>query len=147
MGRHRMVATVVVASVVGLCSPVISVAQQATPPQPAWTVAYYQVEWPKVDSLRKLVQTYTLPTVDEAKKAGTLLDYRMLIHHYAGRDNVVIMQKYSSWAAIDSDSSYGVAFRRLFPDSTKRKAINDGFTWAFGNGLHRDEIYGEVLKP
>ena len=142
-----MVTVGVVASAVGLCSPAISVAQQATPPQPVWTVAYFQVDWPKVDSLRKLFQTYTLPTVDEAKKAGTLLDYRVLIHSYAGRDNVVLMQKYSSWAAINSDSSFDVAFRRLFPDSTKRKGINDGFSWAFGNGLHRDEIYGEVLKP
>jgi len=76
-------------------------AQQATStPQVFWAVSYYQVDWPKVDRLMKLVRAYTLPTVDEAKKMGVLLDYRILIHDWAGRDNVVIMQKFSRFGAI-----------------------------------------------
>jgi hypothetical protein len=122
-------------------------AQQATPtPQVFWAVSYYQVDWPKVDSLMKLVRAYTLPTVDEAKKMGVLLDYRILIHDWAGRDNVVIMQKFSRFGAIHDDTSFRAAYHRLVPDSTKRKTINDAFSSIFGGGLHRDEIYTEVTK-
>jgi hypothetical protein len=94
----------------------------------------------------KLFRAYTLPTVDEAKKMGVLLDYRILIHSWAGRDNVVIMQKFGSFGAIHSDTSFGAAFRRLVPDSTKRRAVNDAFNAIFGSGLHHDEIYSEVTK-
>ena len=121
--------------------------QQAAPAQQAfWAVSYYQIDWPKVDSLTKLFRAYTLPTADEAKKMGVLLDYRLLIHSWAGRDNVVIMQKFSSFGAIHTDTSFDVAYRRIVHDSTKRKAINDAFNAIFGNGLHRDEIYREVTK-
>src|SRR4026208_2451799 len=95
--------------------PIRSPGQQAAPPKETyWTVAYYQVDWPKVDSLTKLFRTYTLPLVDEVKKSGGLLDYRILIHNMAGRDNVVIMQKFSSWSAIhDSDAIFQAAIRRI----------------------------------
>ena len=65
----------------------------------------------------------------------------------AGRDNVVIMQKFSSFAAIhENDPIFQAAFRRIQPDSIKRKAVFDGFGYVFGGGLHRDEIYTEVTK-
>jgi len=121
-------------------------AAQAPAQQAFWTVSYYQVDWPKVDSLTKLFKAYTLPMVEEAKKSGGLLDYKILIHSWAGRDNVVIMQKFSSFAAIHSDTSMNVALRRIVPDSTKRKAVQNAFNWTVGNGLHRDEIYAEVTK-
>ena len=147
MRRHILAAsTFSLASLLTL--PAISLAQQATEhSQVYWTVSSYQVDWPKVDSLRKLVQAYTLPTVAEAKKGGTLLDYHFLIHAWAGRDNVVIMQAHSSFDAINSDSSFDVAFRRLNPDSTKRKMINDAFGAILSGGLHHDEIFTEVRKP
>src|SRR5580765_3175745 len=46
---------------------------QAPAQQAFWTVSYYQIDWPKVDSLTKLIKAYTFPTVEEAKKSGGLL--------------------------------------------------------------------------
>jgi len=115
-------------------------------PAPYWYVSYYQVEWSKVDSLSKLVRAYTLPIVEEQKKLGTLLDYRILIHSHGSRDNVVIVRKLASWAAIDRDTTLQIAYRRVFPDSLKRKEINGAFNWVFAGGLHRDEIYREVVR-
>lgn len=122
-------------------------AQPAPTPQHYVTVASYQVDFSKVDSLSKLVRAYSLPIADEAKKMGVLLEYRVLIHYYAGRDNVVILRKFNSWGAIQSDTSYNAAFRRLVPDSLKRRAINDAFSAIFGSNLHHDEIYAEVVRP
>jgi hypothetical protein len=61
-------------------------------------------------------------------------------------DNVVIIRKYSSFDAINSDTTFAAAMRRITPDSTKRKAVNDAFNSIFGSGLHHDEIYAEVTK-
>jgi hypothetical protein len=63
----------------------------------------------------KLFRAYTVPTVDEAKKMGVLLDYRILIHSWAGRDNVVIMQKFGSFGAIHSDTSSARRFAGWYP--------------------------------
>ena len=115
-------------------------------PQTYWLVSYYEIDWPKVDSLTKLFKAYTLPTADEAKKQGVLLDYRIFIHSYAGRENVVIMQRFNSFGAIQADTSVNAAFRRLVPDASKRKTILDAFNSSFGGGLHRDEIYTEVTR-
>lgn len=111
-----------------------------------WTVSSFQIPFPKIDSLMRLTRAYTLPTVEEAKKAGTLLDYRVLIHAWAGRDNVVIMRAYNSWDAIRNDTTYGAAFRRLHPDSTERRTIGRAFNEIFGDGIHHDEIYQEITK-
>jgi hypothetical protein len=147
MRRHILAASAL-SLVLMLSLPTTSFAQQATGhSQVYWTMSSYQVDWPKVDSLRKLVEAYTLPIVAEAKKGGTLLDYRFLIHSWAGRDNVVIMRAFNTFDAINSDSSFDVAFRRLNPDSTKRKMINDAFGAILGGGLHHDEIFTEVTKP
>jgi len=120
--------------------------QAASARETFWVVSYYEVEWPKVDSLTKLMRAYTMPVVEEAKKSGGLLDYRVLIHSYAGRENVVILQKFSSFAAIHNDTAWLAAIRRITPDSTKRRVVQDAFNSIFGSGLHRDEIYTEVTK-
>ena len=121
--------------------------QQAAPPRETfWVVSYYEVEWPKVDSLTKLFRAYTFPVIEEAKKSGGLLDFKILIHSYAGRENVVFMRKYSSFGAIHTDTSFNAAIRRITPDSTKRRVVQDAFNSIFGSGLHRDEIYTEVTK-
>jgi hypothetical protein len=140
--------TIALALSLAAVAPSSSHGQQAAPPKEAyWTVAYYQVDYPKMDSLTKLLRAYQLPVVDEVKKSGGLLDYRILIHNMAGRDNVVIMQKFSSWSAIhDSDAAFQAAIRRIQPDSIKRKAVLDAFGSIFGGGLHRDEIYTEVTR-
>lgn len=140
--------TIVLALSLAAVVPNRSSSQQTAPAKEAyWTVAYYQVDWPKVDSLTKLVRMYQLPVVDEVKKSGLLLDYRVLIHYMAGRDNVVVMMKFTSFAAIhDNNAIFQAALLRVQPDSIKRKAVLDGFNYVFGNGLHRDEIYTEVTR-
>jgi hypothetical protein len=115
--------------------------QQAAPARETfWVVSYYEVEWPKVDSLTKLFRAYTFPVVEDAKKSGGLLDYKILIHSYAGRENVVFMRKYSSFGAIHTDTSFNAAIRRITPDSTKRRVVQEAFNSIFGASLHRDEI-------
>jgi hypothetical protein len=128
-------------------TPGLAAAQQAPAHATVfWTVSSFQVPFSKVDSLMKLTRAYTLPAVEEAKKAGALLDYRVLIHSWAGRDNVVILRAYSSWDAIHNDTTFGAAARRLQPDSAKRRMVNEAFNEIFGTGIHHDEIYQEITK-
>jgi hypothetical protein len=135
-------------AVVALALTGLAFRPQAAQQQPAayWYLSYYQVDFPKVDSLARLVRTYTLPVVEEQKKLGALLDYRFLVHRHGGRDNVVIMRKVASWATIERDTTFQVAFRKVFPDSLKRREINAALQWAFAGGLHRDEIFSEVTR-
>lgn len=127
-------------------SPVSLSAQAAPPAETFWTVSYYEIDWPKMDSLTKLFKAYTLPAAAEAKKGGVLLDYKILIHRWAGRENVILMQKFSNFAAIGTDTSFVAAFNRMVPDTTKRQAVIGAFRAIFGANLHRDEIFTEVSR-
>jgi len=128
-------------------TPGLAAAQQAPAHATVfWTVSSFQIPFSKVDTLMKLTRAYTIPAVEEAKKAGTLLDYRVLIHSWAGRDNVVILRAYNSWDAIHNDTTFGAAVRRLQPDSAKRRVVNEAFNEIFGTGVHHDEIYQEITK-
>ena len=125
----------------------LSLSAQSPPPAEAfWTVSYYEIDWPKMDSLTKLFKAYTLPAAAEAKKGGVLLDYKILIHRWAGRENLIVMQKFSNFAAIGSDTSFIAALNRMVPDSTKRQAVIGAFRAIFGANLHRDEIFTEVSR-
>ena len=140
--RTKLAAVVIAAAVTGL-----GFRFQAQQPQNAyWYLSYYQVHFPKIDSLQKLARAYTLPIIEEQKKMGMLLDYRLLVHRHGGRDNVVIMRKVASWSGIERDTTFQSAFRKLYPDSLKRREINAALQWAFGDGLHRDEIFSEVVR-
>lgn len=123
-----------------------SAAQQPSAPRDTvwWYVSSYQIEWPKMDSLVKLVRAYTLPTVAEAKKMGTLLDYRVLVHAYGSEYNYQIIRQYRRFEDIAHDTTVGAAARRLVPDPARMKEIQAAFNWVFGGGGHRDEIYREV---
>lgn len=113
---------------------------------PFWYVSEYQVDFRMIDSLQRLLRTYTLPVVEEAKRAGNLLDEKWLIHHTASEFNVVRMRKFRTWDAINGDTSVSAANRRLFPDSTRRAAISSAFNGIFQAAPHRDAIYVEVVR-
>jgi len=110
---------------------------------PYWYVSFYKVEWAKVDSIQTLIKEYTLPTVEEAKKMGTLLDYKVLIHNTGDQHNLVIMMKYPSWAAID-EFSFSEAFKIIEPDEEKRKEVYATFNRLVPSENHYDNIYTEV---
>jgi len=110
---------------------------------PYWYVTYYKVDWAKIDSIQTMFKEWALPSVEEAKKIGTLLDYKVLIHHTGDQHNLVIMMKYPSWAAID-DFSFSEPFKIIEPDEEKRKKAYATFSRLIPNENHYDNIYTEV---
>ena len=146
MRRSPLLAATAVASALLFRPGQVIVAQQMQAPRDTvwWYVSSYQLDWQKVDSLVKLTRAYTLPTATQAKRMGTLLDYRILVHAYGSEYNFQVIRQFRHFADISTDTSFAVAFRRTQPDSTRRSAIEDAFRWAFGDGTHRDEIYHEV---
>lgn len=141
--RHLLWSVIAVSG--GVAGFTVGHAQQQPQP-PFWYVSEFQVDFRMVDSLQRLLRTYTLPVAEEAKRAGNLLDERWLIHHTASEFNVVRMRKFRTWDAINGDTTVSAANRRLFPDSTRRAAINSAFTGIFQASPHRDAIYVEVVR-
>jgi len=111
-----------------------------------WQVSSFQVDGRKLDSLVKLVRTSTLPTVAEAKKMGTLLEYRILVRTFGSEYNFQIVRQFHHFSDIATDSSLTVAFRRIQPDAGRRAAIIDYFVSTLGQAQRRDEIYREVRE-
>ena len=140
MPRYILTLTLTAIAFAPFNAPAQPAAQQA----PVWTMGSYQIDWRNVDSLTKMFRAYNLPAAAEAKKQGVLLDYRILIHRYAGRANVIIMQKYSNFAAIGTDTSIVAAFNRMLPDTTRRRTVTNAYRALFGDNLHNDGIYVEV---
>ena len=91
-----------------------------------------------------MIKKYTIPILAEVKKAGDLLDYKVLIHHTGDEYNVVIMSKYPSWEAIDKSGIWGAAYKIIEPDKEKRKNVYDLFNWVFEGVTHIDNIYTEA---
>ena len=112
---------------------------------PYWYTSYYKIPWAKVDSLRKIDAIYSGRMVEEAKRRGNVLDYKVLVHHTGGDYNVVIMTKYPSWQAIETGAGWGQIFEVVEPDSARRSAVNEAMQWIYENAdFHRDEIYMEI---
>ena len=111
---------------------------------PFWYVSSYKVPWAKVDSLETLVKKYTVPIVSELKKTGSLLDYHIFRHHTGGEYNIVIYEKYRSWAALNVSGIWKTAFESIEPDKSKRDEVNAGFRWVFESTVHKDNIYTEM---
>jgi|SRR5690348_9528517 len=124
------------------------VAQETQAPRDTvwWQVSSFQVDGRKLDSLVKLVRTSTLPTVAEAKKMGTLLEYRILVRTFGSEYNFQIVRQFHHFSDIATDSSLTVAFRHIQPDAGRRAAIIDYFVSTLGQAQRRDEIYREVRE-
>ncbi|MFC1785981.1 hypothetical protein ACFLZA_01285 [Candidatus Neomarinimicrobiota bacterium] len=110
---------------------------------PYWYVSHFKVDYAKIDSLETLIKEYTLPAVEEAKKMGTLLDYKVLIHHTGEEHSLVIMIKHPSWAAID-EFSFAEPMKIIVPDEEKRKKVSATFSRLVPYENHYDTIYTEV---
>ncbi len=143
---HR---SIVVLGAIVLFGPRPSVEAQGTR-APAdtvwWQVSSFQVDGRKLDSLVKLVRASTLPTVAEAKKMGTLLEYRILVRAFGSEYNFEIVRQFHHFSDIATDSSLTVAFRRIQPDAARRAAIIEYFVSALGEARRRDEIYREIRE-
>jgi hypothetical protein len=108
-------------------------------------LTHYEIPFERVDSLQKLIRTYSIPMTDEAKKSGTLLDEKWLIHHTGTEYNVLQIRHWRNWEAINADTTIGRAMRRLWPDSGRRVDINRAFGEMLA-GAHRDAIYVPVVR-
>jgi hypothetical protein len=108
-----------------------------------WYVSAFKIPFERIDSLRTLIRIYEFPVVEEAKRAGQLIERNYLVHDTGDEWNFVIVTKWRSWAAIRSDTSIAAARVRLMPDSANRAAVGRLFNWAFGPAEHRDNIYVE----
>lgn len=117
---------------------------QPQQPQGYWYVSEFRVDFRLVDSLQKMLRAYTLPVNREAHRSGDFLEERWLFHHTGDEYNVMRMRRFRTWDAIQNDTSFGAAFRRQFPDSARRAAINAAFTGVFQAAPHRDGIYTEL---
>jgi hypothetical protein len=111
-----------------------------------WYTSSFKIPWAKVDSLKKLVKMYVNPIVAQAKKSGRILDYRVLIHHTGDEYNVVIMEQYPSWVAIDKGNGFADAFKVVEPDAAKRKVGYAAWNWVFEGVVHIDNIYTEATE-
>ena len=107
-----------------------------------WYASFYEVPWARVDSLAKLWEM-TAQVTDEAINNGSILGRLRLIHHTGSQAaNVVELQQFSSWEALEQ-RGFGGAQSVAIPDSTKRAAINSGYGYVFDNVAHSDAIYVE----
>jgi hypothetical protein len=123
-----------------LLTPTIGAAQSYI------TTTAHRVPFERIDSLRKLLKE-TQAVLTEAKRRGGVLDDVWLVHAWGGEYNVVEMTTWKSWAAIeDTTLGFDAAARKVYPDSTVRKRINDRFGWVFQGVTHVDNIYRKLLE-
>lgn len=85
-----------------------------------------------------------MPAVGLAIEEGTLLDYHVLVHHTGAAENVVVLEKYPSWAGLEARQAISEAFRTLVPDAEERSAVGAAFGREFGGAKHSDTIYNEL---
>ena len=108
------------------------------------TTTAFRVPFNRTDSLQKLLKA-TKAVDQEAKRRGGVVDNVWLIHAWGGEQNVLNITTWKSWAAMaDTTLGFDAATRKVYPDSTQRKRINDGFTWVFESQPHEDNIYQKV---
>ena len=82
---------------------------------------------------------------EELKRSGHLLEERWLLHNMGTEWNVLRMQKFPNWGAINTiGTASDAAFRKVVPDSTRRQALSKAFGEIFQGNAHRDLIYTEI---
>lgn len=107
-----------------------------------WYVMYAKIAFTKTDSLVKFRNDYVKPVIAEAKKKGTILDNKLLLHHTGGEYTAVFMTKFPSWAAMEG-SWMNDALKAIEPDEEKRKVFWDTWWYLVDGFIHYDEIYTE----
>ena len=112
-----------------------------------WEIVQYHVDRAKIDSLKILEETYYTKIVAEAKRLGFLIDSAMLIMKFGDDEyNVVEVNKYPSWAAIDDNFGWEGAFKSVEPDKKKRDEIRDAYRWLFEGKDRKSAIYYEAAE-
>jgi len=113
---------------------------------PYWYVSHFKISWAKIDSLVKLEKEYTPAIVKEAKKRGTILDYKMLLHHTGDEYNVVVMTKLPSWCSIEGNAWgwWSSTYKTMEKDKKTIENVLKARNWAFDGIIHKDLIYIEV---
>lgn len=113
---------------------------------PYWYVSHYEVPWARVDSLVALEQKYSSMVREEMTPEQTgILDRKVLIHDTGNEWNVVIMTKYTSWAAIREEPAVDI-METVWPDEAEREEIQAAFNWVYEGTEHWDAIYREATE-
>lgn len=127
--------------VILLFIPCLAIAQEKED-TPYWYVTYTKVAFTKMDSLVKFRNEFVVPIIAEAKKQGSILDNKLLLHHTGTEYTTVFMTKYPSWCAIE-ESWMNDALKAIEPDEEKRKVFWDTWWYLVDGFIHYDEIYTE----
>lgn len=123
----------------------VASAQQS--PATFWYMSQFQVDWRLADSLQYLLRSYQLPIAQEAQRqGGDLLDEKWLFHHTGTEYNVIRLRRFRTWDAIENDTTFAAAYRRMYPNAGHRAAIDSAFGRIFQGAAHRDAIYVEVTR-
>jgi hypothetical protein len=127
-------------------APHIASAQEQDTPSPFWYVSEYKVPWSKVDSLSSLLRADE-ELVKEAVRRGNVLESKVLIHHTGDEQNLVYMNKYPTWEAINADPGLGPIATESWGED-RAQARNDAWDWIFetSGGAHRDRIFTEAAS-
>lgn len=102
-------------------------AQQPQQPTAYWYVTQFQVDFRLADSLGRMLKVHWTPVAEELKQSGNLLKERWLLHHTGNEWNVLRIQKFPNWAAMNDNAAGTAAVRKVFPDSVRRTTINNAF--------------------
>lgn len=119
-------------------------AQQTQQPTAYWYVTQFQVDFRLADSLGKMLKAHRTPVAEELKRSGNMLEERWLLHHTGNEWNVLRIQKFPNWAAMNDNAAGMAAIRKVVPDSARRATINSAFRDIFQANPHRDGIYVEM---
>lgn len=132
--------------VVLLFAPPVASAQEQETPSPFWYVSEYKVPWTKVDSLSSLLRADEV-LIQEAITRGNVLESKVLIHHTGDEQNLVVMNKYPTWEAIDADPGLGPLATEMWGEDRAR-ARSEAWDWILETtgGAHRDQIFTEAAS-
>jgi regulatory protein YycH of two-component signal transduction system YycFG len=112
-----------------------------------WEIVQYQVDRAKIDSLKILEETYYTKIVAEAKRLGIIIDSAMLIMKFGDNEyNVVEVNTYPSWAAIDENFGWEKAFKTIEPNEKKRDKVREAYKWIFEGKSRKSAIYYEAAN-
>lgn len=66
---------------------------------------------------------------------GLILESVLLIKETGNEYNVVVVNKYPSWSAIEKIRGWEIAHKAIEPDKKKRDAVNEAYEWIFDGSI------------
>ena len=142
--------TVALVALILAASPTLLRAQDSADANAYWYVMTWRLDsFDKLDSLRTQVDRYQSRIIEANRQQNRAVqDEKVLFHHTgdAGAFNVIIMQKYASWDAIDEEGlASDEILETVIADETERQQFRDTQDWMFQGGQHSDHIMIERL--